>query len=111
MSMKSTARRLVVALFSLACISLAVMWPTWRTVLAQVGGYPGEESSFLGCSTNRAGDFIVVFATGPDTPGGAVGADCATTLNNVAFSGCQIVQEDQSIESKVFGAMFHITCP
>ena len=103
----SIARRLVVAALALACVSLAVMWPTWRTVLAQVGGYPGDESSFLGCATNKAGDLVVVF------PSGLAGPDCSIVLNDAGLAGCKIEKQTQEIDLSrgEFGAMFHITCP
>ena len=56
----STSRRLVVAALAFACVSLAVMWPTWRTALAQLGGYTGN-SGFIACATDRTGNFVVVF--------------------------------------------------
>jgi hypothetical protein len=83
------------------------MWPTWRSVLAQVGYF---DSSFLGCTTDRAGNFVVVFSSGPDAP---VGVDCAAALNDPSLLNCEIEQESQAIDLSRgdFGAMYRIECP
>ncbi len=100
----STSRRFVVAALALACVSLAVMWPTWRTVLAQAGGY---DSSFLGC-VGSSGNLIVVLASGPDAPV-SFGGDCADALNSLDAS-CDIVTETRAAEPG-FGVLIRITCP
>ena len=105
MRMPSNARRLIVAVLALACVGLAVMWPTWRTVLAQVGGYG---SSFLGCGTDGSGGFVVVLADGPEAVD--LGASCAEALNSL--DGCTIEAESQAIDPKRqhAGALFRYTC-
>ena len=105
----STARRLVVAALALGCVSLAVLWPTWRTALAQLGGYPDVDSSFLGC-VNKAGGMRVVLAEGDDvTSVISLGSSCADALNNSALSTCEIATETQSADQG-FATLYRITC-
>ena len=101
----STSRRLVVAALALGCVSLAVLWPTWRGALAQLGGYTGN-SSFIGCSTDRSGNFVVVF-------GDTTFANCADALNDPNLEDCSIEKQTQAIDLSRgdFGALFHIVCP
>ena len=105
----STSRRLVVAALAWGCVSLAVLWPTWRGALAQLGGYTGN-SSFIGCSTDRSGNFVVVFEAGPDATNLA---NCADALNDSSLSGCSIEEQTQAINLSrgEFGTLFHIVCP
>ncbi len=108
----STSRRLVVAVLALACVSLALMWPTWRTVLAQVGGY-GDTSSFLGCAS-KSGNLRVVLTEGVDVAGIGVGGSCAAALNDGSLIGCAIEEQTNAIDLTKptrFGTLFHITCP
>ena len=99
-----TARRLMVAVLACACVSLAVAWPAWRTVLAQVGGY---DSSFLGCA-GKAGELRVVIVGGPEVSPSDLGAECAMVLNAIDRA-CEIAAETQSADQKL-GTLFRITC-
>ena len=110
MIIRSKVRRIFVVALAVGGVSLAVMWPTWRTVLAGVGGY---DTSFLGCVTdddNEDQSFVVVFVDGPDVSLAFLGGSCADALNSL--SGCSIDFESQTIDPKEqkSGTMFRMTC-
>ena len=107
-----TARRLIVAMLAVACMGLALMWPTWRPVLAQVGGYsfPGGYSIF-GCATDSSGQWFWVVKDGPYAEKFKLTDTCIEVLDKV-FSSCKIVKETQAIDptNKTFGIVYQFTC-
>ena len=74
--MEWKARALPVTV-AIVCLVVAITWPGWRYALAQAGDY---DSSFLGCTNNRSGDFVVVFSQGL-LPGVVPGSSCDDAIN------------------------------
>ena len=100
--------RVVPIVLGIGCLALATTLPTWRTTLAQVGGY---SSNFLGCNTSRSGDLEVFLLQGPNTVGGFIGMNCEAALNSFA-PDCAVVGEGQAIDTKTpsFGTLYRIQC-
>ena len=106
MHMRSTARRLVVAVLAFSCVSLAVAFPGWRANLAHAG------YSYLGCAEDRdTGDFNVVLSDGDPTI--ATGGACDAGLSNLLAEPCSVVAEDQFVtdRSPSFASFYRLFCP
>ena len=101
--------RVIPITVAVAAFAVVLAMPGWRDALAQASYY---DSSFIGCTTDRAGDLVVTFSQGPGAPMVAPGSACEQALNQLAPQ-CLIEQETQAIDArnKAFGTMFRLQCP
>ena len=71
-------RRVLMSGLAVGGLALVLLWPGWRSVLAQgYTGYPPDGEAFLGCSQDRRGALVVVLA---DAANATRGESCANAL-------------------------------
>jgi hypothetical protein len=92
MSDNVDVKRVLLAGLAVGGLALVLLWPGWRSVLAQ--GYAPLGEAFLGCGPSSDGVLVVTLVDPADLPV-SIGDSCANALLSLEGSSWVIRQETQ----------------
>ena len=118
MSVSFNFRRVLLTGLAVGGLALVLVWPGWRSVLAQ-GYQPIGQEAFLGCGPGKGGAFVVVLVDPAFLPV-SVGDSCAYALSSLAgtwfisqetqfYTGAE--DDDDERGGSGFRTLFRLTRP